>query len=64
MRTLMALTMAMAPTVEPGPIGRVEAVDGHERVRVRRAHVDDEIGDLQQALTRRGLRLRGHGLCD
>ena len=64
MRTLMALTMAIAPTVEPGPDRGVEAVDRHERVRGRRAHVDDEIGHLQQALTRRGLRFRGHGLCD
>ena len=43
-RTLMELTMAMAAIVEPGPDRGVEAVDRDERVGVRGAQVDHEVG--------------------
>ncbi len=47
-RTLMQLTMATAPMVEPGPTGVSRPSIAHQRVGWRRAEVDDEVGLVEQ----------------
>ena len=63
-RTLMELTIATAAIVEPGPDRRVEAVDVDQRVGVRRAQVDDEVGLVEEPAADRRVDRGRHRLRD